>query len=459
MGSAPVVIVGGGVSGLATAYFLSRRGIQSAIVEKSPRLGGLIATEWMADCRLEAGPDSYLAAKPAVSDLAEELDDLKRQIIGSNDTERRIHIVRRGKLIAMPQGMTMIVPGAWMPALRSPLFGAATKLRFLKESLMRPRQRTEDISIAELVRDHFGPEVLEQLADPLLAGVYGGHSGHLSAESVLPRFMAYERRYGSLIRGVRQERRATPPGSVFLSFRDGMQSLTDSLASAIAPSTRTLHGEATRLERTAEDWRVHAADNVIEASQLVLACPAHVCAKLLEDAAPPLAAELAAIPYSSAILATLIYARADIPSSLDGFGFLVPRSERRTLSAATFIGNKFPNRVPQHLFAIRGFIVDPQASSFGNPSDDSILHLVREDLDRLLAIGSAPLFTSVHRLPRSMPQYVVGHRERCSRIAELLTGYPGLFLTGNAYEGVGIPDCVRLAKETANRVFASSAGL
>src|SRR5581483_10492235 len=183
------------------------------------------------------------------------------------------------------------------------------------------------------------------------------------------------------------------------------------------------------------------------------------CARLLETTASALAAQLAAIPYSSAILATLLFARADMPSSLDGFGFLVPRSERHTISAATFIGNKFPNRIPEHLFAIRGFIVDPEADSLLNASDDSILQLVREDFGRLLEVRSAPLFAAIHRLPISMPQYVVGHRERCSRVAELLASFPGLFLAGNAYDGVGIPDCVRLAKETANRVFASKAHL
>ncbi len=456
MASGTVIIVGGGVSGLATAYFLSKLGIQSTLIEKSERLGGLIATGFVEGCRLEAGPDSYLAAKPAVTELAEELGDLKNQIIGSNDEQRRIFVVRRGELVAMPKGMAMIAPGAWTPALRSPLFSAKTKLRFLTETFTRPRQRSGDISVAELVRDHFGEEVVQYAAEPLLSGVYGGDAAGLSAESVLPRFLAYERRYGSLIQGVRRERNSTSAGSLFLSFRDGMQSLTDALAKAIAGSSDIRHAEAESVERTAHAWRVRANGAWIEAAQLVLACPAHACARLLASSAATLASELAAIPYSSALGATLVYERARVAHPLNGFGFLVPRAERQTISAATWIGNKFPFRIPAHLAAIRAFIVDPEASRLLNASEEAILQLVSADFQRLMNIRSAPLFASVHRWPASMPQYVVGHRQRCLRIAGLLQQFQFLHLTGNAYEGVGIPDCVRLAKETANHVRKSA---
>jgi protoporphyrinogen/coproporphyrinogen III oxidase len=452
---ASVLIVGGGISGLATAYFLSTFGIPSTIVEKSNRLGGLIRTDSVEGCQLEAGPDSYLAAKAAVTDLARELGDLETQIIGSNDRQRRIFVVRSGKLVPLPKGIVMIAPSQWFPILTSELFNAKTKLRFVTETFTPPRQRTDDVPVSELVRDHFGQEVLEYVAEPLLAGVYGGDSASLSAKSVLPRFIDYERRYGSLIRGVRQERRRSPTGSIFLSFRGGMQSLTDALIGAIARSTNILHAEASHVEAIANRWRARIGDESIETDHIVLACPAHTSARLLENAAPALARELGAIPYSSAILATLIYDRSKVRQPLNGFGFLVPRSERRTISAATWITTKFPSRGPEHLAALRGFIVDPEATQLLNTPQETISRLVHADLEKLMHIHSMPIFASIHSWPDSMPQYLLGHVQRRMRIAALVGDTAGLHLVGNAYDGVGIPDCVALAKQAANRIRQS----
>ncbi len=457
MAPASVVIIGGGVSGLSTAYFLSKHGIRSTILEKSNRLGGLIRTELVEGCRLEAGPDSYLAAKPEVTELTEEINGLKGQIIGSNDRQRRIFVARGEKLIALPKGMIMIAPGEWLPILRSNLFSAKTKLRFLQEPFTPPRARSGDISVAELVRDHFGQEVLDYLADPLLAGVYGGDSSSLSAQSVLPRFVAFEQRYGSLIRGVRRERHSQSRASLFLSFAEGMQMLTDSLGKAITSSTKVSYTRALGVEKRATGWRVLTADGHLDAAHLVLACPAHAAAEILQSFAQPLASELAAIPYSSTILTTFIYSRAEIAPPLDGFGFLVPRAERKTIAAATWVSTKFPSRIPSHLFAIRAFIVDPEASNLMHVAHEDVLAHAQADLRRLMHIEAPPLHAKVHAWPSSMPQYVVGHRHRLATIADLLKGHPGLHLAGNAYDGVGIPDCLRLAKETAKRIFEEGA--
>ena len=246
MTSARVLIVGGGVSGLATAYFLRQQGIRSVVVEKSNRLGGLVRTDRIQGCLLEAGPDSYIATKPALTELARSLG---LPLIGSNDSARRIFIVRRGKLVPLPKGMVMMVPSRLGPALASGLFSFGAKLRFLAELRLSPRERAADISVGELVSDHFGPEVLEYVTNPLLSGVYGGNAAALSARSVLPRFVGYEQRFGSLIRGVRQEANSAAPGSLFLSLRDGMQSLVDSLA---APSGR--RDPPGRGPRAGADW-------------------------------------------------------------------------------------------------------------------------------------------------------------------------------------------------------------
>ncbi len=449
MSLARVAIIGGGISGLATAYYLRRRGIESTVIEKSNRLGGLIQTDLLEGCRLEAGPDSYLATKPEVNELASELGDLGQQIIRCNEAARRVFIVRSGKLVALPPGMSMMVPGKRWPALTSELFSFETKLRFLREPYYRRRERLEDFSVGELVCEHFGREVLEYVADPLLSGVFGGDAAHLSAPSVLPRFVEYERRYGSLIKGVRRDDSTAPKQGLFLSFRDGMQSLTDALAQVVTGTATFVHGEAREVRRSQQRWDIEVGRDRLAAEQLVLACPAHVCARLLEKAAPELATELAAIPYSSAILATLLYDAAQFRHPLDGFGFLVPAKERQTIAAATWISRKFPTRIAPGLVAMRAFLVGEEALRLLPESDTHLVRLVQEDFRRLMGIEAMASYSTLQRWPDSMPQYVVGHKSRQQRISEALEETPRLYLVGNAYSGVGIPDCVRLARIAA----------
>lgn len=441
-----VLILGGGISGLASAYFLSQRGIASTIVEKQPRLGGLIRTDVVSGCELEAGPDSYIAAKPAVTQLAGQIPGLKEQIIGANEQNRRIFLVKRGALVPMPTGMTMMVPGDLRAALKSPLFSEPTKQRFLQERHQKPRERSEDVSIAEFVRDHFDDAILDTVAEPLLTGVYGGDARNLSAASVLPRFLQYERRYGSLIRAVRSERRQqTGQGSLFLSFRHGMQTLTDAVYRAASVTTRIVRGEAVTIKHDGQGWRVRVDNDSGVYRHVVVALPAPYAARVLQEADVELASELARIPYSSAITVVVGYHKPSIEHPLDGFGFLVPRSERRRLAACTWINTKFPSRIAAGYTALRGFIVSKDAEDLMPDSDEQILSLVKCEFATLMGIDADPAFYTVHRWPASMPQYTVGHNTRRKRIQELVAGHPGLALVGNAYEGVGIPDCIRLA--------------
>ncbi len=449
----PVIIIGGGISGLATAFYLGRRGIRSILIEKSGRLGGLIKTDLVDGCHLEAGPDSFIATKPTVVELADELVGLRQQVIGSNDTARRVSIARHGKLIAMPQGMSMMVPGDWGSALRSRLFSPRTKAAFIAELFQRSRQRAEDVSVKEFVQDHFGSEVLHYIADPLLSGVYGGQIERLSARSVLPRFLELEERYGSLIRAVRRDRKQPMhKGSLFLSFAGGMQTLTDSIASNLDPLTSVVTGEVSSVRGSGDHWCIQLNDQSMTAKHVVFACPAYNVAGLIGDFAPPLAANLNAIPYSSAILVTLVYERASLHHPLDGFGFLVPRIERRSIAAATWISTKFPSRTPPHLAAIRAFIVGEEATALMEATDPELIDLVKAELRQWMGITATQRLSTLYRWPRSMPQYVVGHRERQMRIEESLLEHSGLFLAGNAYDGVGIPDCIRRAKAIAQTI-------
>jgi oxygen-dependent protoporphyrinogen oxidase len=456
MAAERVLILGGGVTGLATAYFLSRYAIPSTIVEKASRTGGLIKTDVIEGCRLEAGPDSYIATKPAVTELAQELLGLKDQIIGSNDAGRRIFVVRNGKLIPMPKGMVMMVPGEPEPLRKSELVSEEAKRRIDEETQWQPQTRETDISVGQLVEEHFGTEVLEYLTEPLLCGVYGGDSENLSAESVLPRFMGFERTYGSLVAGVRQELREPKPGSLFLSLRDGMQTLTNSLSDAIAGRANVVRGEAASVTQMGDRWNVRICNETLSARNVAVCCPAHVNAGLLEKSAPNVADELAAIPYSSAILVMMVYDRATLGHPLDGFGFLVPRGERKTIAASTWVNTKFPVRVRPDLAALRAFIVGRNAIELANAPEEEIVALVREDYKRFMGITAKPRFHTFYSWPKSMPQYTVGHSQRVRNIFENLQAYPGLFLAGNSYDGVGIPDSLRHARQIAQRICERS---
>lgn len=462
-----VVIVGGGISGLSAAYFLLEAGFRPLLIEKSNRFGGLIRTDFIDGCELEAGPDSFIAAKPAVASLARKLG-IEAEIIGSNDAGRRIFIVKNGKLEPMPPGMVFMVPGDLKAALKSRFFSPVAKLRFLREVLRRPKTRQADVSIREFILDHFGGESLDYLTEPLLSGVYGGDAAGLSAQSVLPRFVDYERKFGSLIRGVQQERaaRKEPGTSLFLSFRGGMQTLTDALQRAIEPKVEIMNAEVDSLERTAGGWLLrtigdhgmakNSGAETIETAVVVLACPAHVNAHLLRAACPALSDQLASIPYSSALLVTLVYDRGEIGHPLDGFGFLVPRRERRGLAAATWVSTKFPSRTSPNRAALRAFIVGEDAQKLMHCPDDDLIGIVRREFARLMGISAEPLFSTIYRWPNSMPQYTVGHDDRKRLIAELAARQPGILLCGNAYDGVGIPDCIRLASEIPESIRDSA---
>lgn len=452
--TAEVAVIGGGVSGLATCYFLSQRGIQTTLIEKSGRLGGLIQTDRIGGCDLEAGPDSFVAAKTSVAALAHELG-IAGSIIGSNDSARRIFFKKNGKLVPMPKGMSMMVPTEFRSALTSPLFSRATKLRFLRERVMAPQERSGDVSVQQFVSEHFGPAMVEELAEPLLSGVYGGDAAHLSAVSVLPTFVEYERKYGSLIQGVQAAGKTKREGSLFLSFAGGMQTLTDTLVSAIGSAVGIRFQNARRVVPTAAGWRVDLDETTIDASQVVLACPAFAAAQLVSEASSPLSAALEAIPYSSALLVMLVYDRETLGHPLDGFGILIPRNERRHLAAATWVSTKFPSRTPGNRAALRAFIVGEDAERLMHEPESVLVSIAREEFKTLMGIQAEPLLTTVHRWPQSMPQYIVGHQAVCATIDAALSELPGLHICGSAYSGVGIPDCIRLARQIASKINAN----
>jgi len=448
---ARVLIVGAGISGLAAAYDLHRAGVDCTVFERQPRVGGVIETRSSHDCLLDSGPDSFISAKPEALALIKELG-LESEVIGSNDHQRTTYILKKGRLVQLPDGVMMIVPTKIMPMVSTPLLSWGTKIGMGLELLRRPVKHP-DRSVAEFVVDHFGQETLDYLAEPLLSGIYGGDPRQLSVNSVLPRFVEMEVREGSLSRAVMKSKgRGGSGGSLFKTLKGGLGTLVD----AVAKGLHVRHDEVTAVERVDRRYRVHAGGQAMEADHVILAAPAWSSAKLLRQIDGELADLLGAIPYSSSATVSMIYDEATFDGRRAGFGFLVPSCERKRLAACTFVNTKFPFRAPDNRIVLRCFFGGIGDEKVLDESDDSLVAMAREELKTILGLKAAPIYQTVARWPRSMAQYVVGHGDRVREIQGRVGEIPGLHLAGNAYEGIGIPDCIRTGRRAAKEILAAN---
>lgn len=450
-----VAIVGGGISGLSTAYYLARAGVSSTLVEQRPRLGGVIQTESRHGCVLEAGPDSFLAAKPWALDLIRELG-LAGEVIGSNDHRRVTYVWKNGRLVPLPDGLMLMVPTRIMPMVASRLLGWGTKIRMGLEYFRKPSASPEDRSVAEFIGERYGEEAVDYLAEPLLAGVYGGDPVKLSVTSVLGRFVELDKKYGSLTRGVLAERKMAKRSGgsqpLFQTLRGGLGELVKALFSAIGDRMQVIEGAAEAVTRGPGGFRVTVNGQPIEAGHVVLACQAYRSASLVRTLDPKLVELLDAIPYNSSITLALGYDRTALGHPLNGFGFLVPKRERRRVVACTWVGTKFMHRVPEDKAVLRCFLGGGDEAVV-EQSDEALVSSVREELRDIMGVTAEPVFAQVSRWPRSMAQYTVGHQSRVEQIEARLRDVPGLHLAGNAYYGIGIPDCIRSGKVAAERIL------
>jgi oxygen-dependent protoporphyrinogen oxidase len=456
-----IVIIGGGISGLSAAYYLAKRGIGSTIFEARPRLGGVIRTEQVAGCTLEAGPDSFISAKPAALELIRELG-LGDQVIGSNDFSRKTYVWKQCRLVPLPEGLMMMVPTRILPLLATPLLSWGTKARMGLELFHPPRRHAEDQSVSAFIAEHYGPEAVDYLAEPLLSGIYGGNPDELSVTSVLPRFVNLAQRYGSLTRGVLVERAKAerakagnnhaPSAPLFRTLKGGLEQLVTALAATIRETVQVRQARVETLERVDAGFRLRADGDWITADHVVVACEAHSASSLMEALDGHLAELLSGIPYSSSMTVALGFDANDLAERPSGHGFLVPKKERRRLMACTWVGEKFPFRVPEGTVVARCFLGGTDDAGVLDESDESVAEIVTRELREIAGIRAAPKFVRIHRWPRSMAQYTVGHPQRLAEIEARVKAIPGLALAGNAYDGIGIPDCIRLGKRAAEGI-------
>ena len=457
-----IAIIGGGIAGLSAAYELEHQRHEGAeidyvLYEASPRLGGVLQTERVEGCLVEAGPDSFLTEKPWATDLCRELG-IANEIIGSNDAARKTYIVVDNRLFPMPDGLMFLVPTQILPTVLSPLFSLSTKFRMAREWFYPKHDLTnpthgEDETVAALVERHYGKEMVERLADPLLSGVYGGQASELSVRAVLPRFVDMEAKYGSLGRAMLAARKNKPssPPPIFSSLRDGMTRLVDVLVPKLDPIRLRIGLPIQEVQRREYGWLIVTEAGGSSFDAVILATPTPAAAKLLQHSVPTLAQELSEIRYSSSVTVGLIYdSTIQLPP---GFGFLVPRTENKRMLACTFVHNKFPHRAPENRSLLRCFLGGSRDEAALSLSPNEILTIVRHELDEILDLTAEPLAARVYKWPASMAQYSVGHLDRLERIRHLLQETPRLTLAGNGYRGIGVPDCVRTGREAATQML------
>jgi oxygen-dependent protoporphyrinogen oxidase len=458
-----IAIIGGGISGLSAAFTLEKHRLGGAsleyvVFESSPRFGGVLVTERVDGCLLEAGPDSFLTEKPWASDLCREID-LGDQLIASNDADRKTYILVKGKLVAIPDGLMFMVPTKIMPIALSTLFSADTKLRMAREWFHPPRKADADETVASFVERHYGPEMVDRLADPLLSGVYGGEAAQLSLRAVLPRFAEMEASHGSLGRAMLAARKKVAhaaqisPRPLFTSLKDGMQQLVDGIVARLPASALHTDSPVQCIQRQDSGWVVSAGYASDQFDAVIIATPAQAAADLSGMVSGELATELRGINYTSSVTVNLGYDRSVRASLPPGFGFLVPRSEGKRMLAATFVHNKFPHRAPENRALLRCFMGGARNEQVLQSPDEEVVRTVREELQQIIGIRADPLFTRLYRWKGAMAQYGVGHLDRLQRIDNLLQQLPGLALAGNGYRGIGVPDCVRSGNEAAHKTL------
>lgn len=453
-----VVVVGGGIAGLAAGYDLHRRGVSFRLFESAPRFGGVILTEIVDRFTVDAGPDALLVQKPAALDLCGELGLADR--LHPTLEPRLAFILRNRVLHPLPEASVLGVPTRIGPFLTTRLFSSAGKLRFGLDLLRRARRLdlTEDESIASFFAHRFGREAVDYLAEPLLAGIHAGDVHRLSMRALFPRFLEAEQRYGSVIRAFRRVAPRASTDGVFRSLPGGIGELSQALVSALPSDAIRSSAHVSRIEGRGP-YTVHI-DGIAAttAAHLILAIPSDAVATLLEQADAPLAALCRAIPHASTATVALAYPRRAVTHPLNGSGFVVPRLEREMrIMAASWMSSKWPGRAPADHVLLRAFIGGARDPRALERDEAELGHVAHADLAALLGIHGPPLFTRVYRWMRRSPQHEVGHLQHLDRIDRALRAWPRLHLTGSSFRSVGIPDCVADARAVAAVVAEATA--
>ncbi len=469
-----VVIVGGGITGLAAAHALEgSAGPESVckvhVIETSPRLGGNLVTFCHNGFTIDGGPDSWVTTKPHATRLAKAVG-LGDELIGTRPDTRKVYIVWQKRLHAMPEGLVLGIPTEWRPFAETELFTLDTKLRALLEPLVvrKVLSGDDDESIGSFVSRRLGADIAERIAGPLLGGIFAGDPESLSVRACVPQFVEAEAKYGSLVlamralRKTRNERTGTGErdASMFLSLTRGIGDLVTHVAHRLRDAELQPGCAATRVSPLPERdprgrWAVETSRGILHADHVALTMPAHASSALVDHFDPELGRMLGDVGYVSTATVFLAYRSSDVRHPLDAVGFLVPRAENRPIVACTFVSSKWEHRAPSGQVLLRVFIGGAGAEHYLGRDDDALVHLAREQLSDLIGIDRPPTFSKVFRFNRASPQPTVGHLGRMRRLLERTASHPGLHVGGNGFIGTGIPDSIKQGEEIAARIASS----
>lgn len=451
------VIIGGGITGLATAFHLQRAAqgsVAVTIIENAPRLGGKITSRHESGFLIEGGPDSFIARKPATLELCRALG-LQDELIGANREKHSTFVLNGGSLHAFPDGV--------MPLVKSDLISWPGKLRMAAEMFIPPRLDGEDESLASFMRRRMGPEVLDKLAGPLLAGIYAADPEYLSMQSTFAMLPELERKYGSVLRGYLTQRWRRSRGvkqsakrestSMFMTLRGGLQQLVENLALHLTFADIKLNSRVLAVMPIGNCYEILLQDgSCLRADDIVFATPAYVTATLVRDMDPRLAECLRAIRYVSTATVSLGFRKDDLKRSLDGYGFVVPWQEGRAITACSWSSTKFAARAPEGFVLVRVFMGGARNERVAEQEEALLVDVARRELQATMGIAAHPVVSRAYRWHKGNPQYDVGHQMRVAEIDRMVAHHPGLHLAGAAYRGAGVPDCIESGARVAARI-------
>lgn len=464
-----VVVVGGGIAGLSAAYYLQQEGkaknaaLSITLVDANPKLGGKILTEKVDGFTVEGGPDCFISQKPWAAELAHRLG-IQDDLIGTNDHQRKTFVLNNGKLTPLPDGVMLIIPTRIMPFVLSPLITWPGKIRMGLDWFIPRRPGRDDETVGDFVRRRLGSEALDKIAEPLLSGIHVSDPEKQSLLATFPRFRTIEEKHGSLIRGMLAERKAakvrksagSKPVSLFQSFKQGVSRLTEALETALIDCRLIKDTRVVSIARSGEGgYRIKlSSGETLPADAVVLATPAYVAAELLAPVSPNISGRLNAFDYVSTATISLGFRKQDIQKPFMGFGFVNPGTEKRRISACTWTSFKFDHRAPEDHILLRCFVGGPGKEEMVELDDESLIKIARAELADILDLTAEPVLARIYRWRKANPQYNLGHLDNVHQIFEACAReLPGILLTGSAYEGVGIPDCVHQGQKTAGKVM------
>lgn len=459
-----ILIAGGGITGLTAAYQMQKRAAAAGVdpeiilVEKDDKLGGKTQTQHVEGMVIEEGPDSFIASKPWMKDLCAELGI---PVTGTNPKCHTTYIYHHGRMESLPVGMQLMIPTQILPFVTTRLLSPAGKLRAAMEPLIPVKRTDEDESIGSFVSRRFGREVLENIAGPLMGGIYGGDYEGVSLKATFPMFMKMENEKGSLLIAAQKQKllnRNKPKGptgfSMFLTVPTGLNTVVDTLEQRSDRVQFRLRTGVELLTRIADGkYRVRlTTGEELEADAVVLSLAAYVAAGLIGETAPDAAELLNSVPYGSSVVVALGYNRADIDHPLDASGFLVPARESLEITASTWVSSKWSHAAPPDKALLRVFMGRAGERDWTRETDEVLLETAMGGLKQTMGLAASPIISRVFRWPRAMAQYRVGHLAKMDRVDRAMAQAPGLYLAGAAFRGVGLPDCVREGTAAAEKV-------